>query len=46
MIYYWWNGKRQFWLFTLYDKDEMADLSAKKRKALKDMLKREMEARQ
>jgi hypothetical protein len=46
VIYYWWNGKRQFWLFTLYDKDEMADLSAKERKALRDMLKREMEARQ
>ena len=46
VIYYWWNGRRQFWLFTLYDKDEMDDLSAKERKALKDMLKREMEARQ
>ena len=46
VIYYWWNGKRQFWLFTLYDKDEMADLSGKERKALRDMLKREMEARQ
>lgn len=45
VIYYWWDGKRQFWLFTLYDKDEMDDLSAKERKALKDMLKRELEAR-
>ena len=45
VIYYWWDGKRQFWLFTLYDKDEMDDLSAKERKALRDMLKRELEAR-
>ena len=46
VIYYWWDGKRQFWLFTLYDKDEMDDLSAKEKKALKEMLKRELEARQ
>ena len=45
VIYYWWDGKRQFWLFTLYDKDAMDDLSAKEKKALKDMLKRELEAR-
>lgn len=45
VIYYWWDGKRQFWLFTLYDKEEMDDLSAKEKKALKDMLKRELEAR-
>jgi hypothetical protein len=46
VIYYWWDGRRQFWLFTLYDKDEMDDLSAKEKKALKDMLKCELEARQ
>lgn len=46
VIYYWWDGRRQFWLFTLYDKDEMDDLSAKEKKALRDMLKRELEARQ
>ncbi|MBI5898992.1 MAG: type II toxin-antitoxin system RelE/ParE family toxin [Rhodocyclales bacterium] len=46
VIYYWWDSRRQFWLFTLYDKDEMDDLSAKEKKALKDMLKRELEARQ
>jgi hypothetical protein len=46
VIYYWWDGKRQFWLFTLYDKDEMDDLSAKEKKLLRDMLKRELEARQ
>lgn len=46
VIYYWWDGRHQFWLFTLYDKDEMDDLSTKEKKLLKDMLKRELEARQ
>ena len=46
VIYYWWPFRRQFWLFTLYDKDEMDDLSADERKLLKAMLKRELEARQ
>jgi hypothetical protein len=45
VIYFWWEAGRQFWLFTLYDKDEMSDISAQERKALKDMLKRELEAR-
>ena len=38
VIYYW-------WLFTLYDKDEMSDLTAQQRKALKSMIKAELEAR-
>ncbi len=46
IIYFWWEVRRQFWLFTLYDKDEMADLSPKERAALKLMLKQELEARQ
>jgi hypothetical protein len=37
--------RRQFWLFTLYDKDEMDDLSPKDRAALKKMLKQELEDR-
>lgn len=45
VIYYWWGGGRQFWLFTLYDKDEMEDLSADEKKLLKAMLKAELEAR-
>ena len=45
VIYYWWRPGSQFWLFTLYDKDELDDVSAKERRALKDMLKRELEAR-
>ncbi|MDO8991287.1 MAG: type II toxin-antitoxin system RelE/ParE family toxin [Sideroxyarcus sp.] len=45
VIYYWWQAGRQFWLFTLYDKDEMEDLDAEQKKMLKAMLKHELEAR-
>jgi hypothetical protein len=45
VIYFWWRTGEQFWLYTLYDKDEMSDLSPKERAALKDMLKRELDAR-
>ncbi len=46
LIYYWWSAGSQFWLFTIYDKDEMADLTPSQRKALKAMLKLELEVRQ
>lgn len=45
VIYYWWGVGMQFWLYTLYDKDEMADLTAKQRRDLKAALKAELEAR-
>ena len=45
VIYYWWDTGSQFWLFTVFDKDEMSDLTATERKALKEMIKRELEAR-
>jgi hypothetical protein len=45
VIYFWWTAGDQFWLYTLYDKDTIDDLSAKERAALKDMLKRELSAR-
>jgi len=45
VIYYWWDAGFQFWLFTLYDKDEMDDLTPQQRKALKVMIKAELEAR-
>jgi hypothetical protein len=45
VIYFWWQEGRQFWLFTLYDKDEMTDLDTEQKKMLKVMLKRELEAR-
>lgn len=42
VIYYWWDAGSQFWLFTLYDKDEMVDLTPQQRKALKVMIKAEL----
>lgn len=45
VIYFWWEAGRQFWLFAIYDKGEMSDLSTKEKGLLKDMLKRELEAR-
>jgi hypothetical protein len=45
VIYYWWNSGFQFWLFTLYDKDEMADPTPKQRRELGAMLKAELQAR-
>ena len=45
VIYYWWDSGSQFWLFTVFDKDEMSDLTAHERKALKEMIKQELEAR-
>jgi hypothetical protein len=45
VIYYWWVAGMQFWLYTLYDKDEMADLTSKQRKVLRAMLKAELESR-
>jgi hypothetical protein len=45
VVYYWRAAADQFWLFTLYDKDEAADLTVGERKALCAMLNRELEAR-
>ena len=45
VIYYWWITGLQFWLFTIYDKDEMSDLTPQQRKALKGMIKAELQAR-
>ena len=45
IIYYWWDSKRQFWLFTLYDKNELDDLSPKEKVVLKTLLKQGLEER-
>lgn len=45
VIYYWWSGGMQFWLYALYDKDEMADLTPEQRRTLRAMLKAELESR-
>jgi hypothetical protein len=45
VIYFWWSVGAQFWLFTLYGKDEVADLDPAERRLLRQMLKKELDAR-
>ena len=45
VIYYWWSEGGQFWLFTLYGKGEVSDLTPDQRKKLKAMLKTELKER-
>ena len=45
VIYYWWQPGSQFWLYTLYNKDELDDLTPAQKKILKDLLKQELDAR-
>ena len=46
VIYYWFLGVDQFWLFTIYDKDQVDDLTPAQRKLLKQLLRAELENRQ
>lgn len=46
VVYFWWAAASQFWLFTLFNKDEMTDLKSGEIKLLRNMLKHELEARQ
>ena len=45
IIYLWCLSGRQYWLFTVYNKNEMDDLTAAQRKILKELLKLELDAR-
>lgn len=45
VIYYWWAPGPQFWLFTLFDKNEVSDLDQDQRRILKDLVKNELEMR-
>jgi len=45
VIYYWWNPGYQFWLFTLFDKDELTDLTPQQRMMFRGMIKAELAAR-
>lgn len=45
IIYYWYSLGAQFWLFTVYDKNEASDLTAKERHTLKVLLDAELKAR-
>ena len=46
VIYYWHLKGRQFWLFTIYGKDEMTELTENQRRLLKAALEAELAARQ
>lgn len=45
LIYYWWLERRQFWLFSLYDKNTQDDLTTLQRRQLKQMLYAELKLR-
>lgn len=45
VIHYCWTGGAQFWLFTLYDKDELDDLDPRQRLQLAGLLRAELKAR-
>ncbi|MEM5318342.1 toxin [Paraburkholderia sp. JHI869] len=45
VIYYYWVGGAQFWMFFIYAKDEMDDLTPHEAKALSAMLNTEVERR-
>ena len=45
MIYYYLVRDTQIWLLTLYDKDEVKDLSAREKRLLKAAIDEEMEQR-
>lgn len=45
VIYYWWDAGLQFWLFTIYDKDETSDLTKAQREILRQMIKNELGVR-
>ena len=46
VIYYYFPGKQQIWLITLYDKNEASDLTPKERQAMKNAIESELRARQ
>ena len=45
VIYYYLMSDYQVWLVTIYNKDEMIDLSAEEKRTLKRMLQAELAAR-
>ena len=46
VIYYYFPGKRQIWLMTLYGKNEASDLTSKEKQTLKSAIEDELRLRQ
>lgn len=45
IIFYFWIGGPEFWLFTVYDKDEVEDLTSDQKAQLARFIKAELAAR-
>jgi mRNA-degrading endonuclease RelE of RelBE toxin-antitoxin system len=45
VIYYWFDGKNQIWLMTIYDKNEANDLTPEQKKLLKAAIDVEKKSR-
>ena len=45
VIYYWLGRDKQFWMFAIYDKDEMENLTSAQEKQLKQAIETELKAR-
>jgi hypothetical protein len=45
VIYYWIDQDKQIWMFAIYNKDEMSDLSPDEKKYLKNAIEAELKLR-
>ena len=45
VVYYWWPAGAQFWLFAIYDKNELSNLTPLQRNLLKKLLDSERNTR-
>jgi mRNA-degrading endonuclease RelE of RelBE toxin-antitoxin system len=45
IIYYWWISEYQIYLFTIYNKNELTDLSHDQKRKLRELLEGEIKAR-
>lgn len=45
VIYYWFNQNKQFWLFTIYNKGEVENLTAAEEQQLKQAITQEIKKR-
>jgi hypothetical protein len=45
VIYYWIGPDKHIWMFAIYDKDEMSDLSPNEKKHLKNAIETELKLR-
>jgi hypothetical protein len=45
IVYYWFDGRDQIWLMTIYDKNEASDLTTEQKKSLKAAIDGEKKSR-